>query len=74
MLAGEIGVNTILLDEKAARDIAVQRGLRCIGTLRILGEGAKQEQIDLRHAIDRLRQTTFRVHPDLLKQVLKGLL
>ena len=74
VLAGEIGVNTILLDEKAARDVAVQRGLRCIGTLRILDEGAKQGQIDLRHAIERLRQTTFRIHPDLIKRVLKGLL
>lgn len=74
LLAGEIGVNIILLDEKTARDAAVQRGLRCIGTLRILAEGAKQGQIDLHNAIKRLCQTTFRVHPDLLKRVLRGLL
>ena len=57
-----------------ARDVAAQRGLRCIGTLRILAEGAKQGQIDLRNAIERLRQTTFRAHPDLLERVLKGML
>ncbi|MCP4367374.1 MAG: DUF3368 domain-containing protein, partial [Deltaproteobacteria bacterium] len=50
------------------------RGLRCIGTLRILADGAQQGQIDLRNAIERLRQTTFRVRPDLLERVLKGLL
>jgi predicted nucleic acid-binding protein len=74
MLAHEIGVNIVLLDEKMARDVSTQRGLRCIGTLRILAEGAKRGQIDLRVAIERLRRTTFRVHPALLERVLKGLL
>ncbi len=72
VFAGELGIHLILLDEKTARDVAVQRGLRCIGTLRILADGAQQGQIDLRNAIERLRQTTFRVRPDLLERVLKS--
>ena len=74
LLAEEIGVHIVLLDEKMARDVSTQRGLRCIGTLRILAEGAKRGQIDLCDAIERLRRTTFRVHPALLERVLKGLL
>jgi predicted nucleic acid-binding protein len=73
-LASELGIDIVLLDEKMARDVSTQRGLRCIGTLRILAEGAKQGQITLRDAIERLRRTTFRVHPALLDRVLKGLL
>ncbi len=74
ILAGELGINIVLLDERMARAVAAQRGFKHIGTLRILAEGAKQGQIDLQNAIERLRQTTFRVHPNLLEKVLKGLL
>jgi predicted nucleic acid-binding protein len=74
ILAGEIGVHHVLLDEKMAREVSTQRGLRCIGTLRILAEGAKAGQINLHGAIERLRRTTFRVRPVLLERVLKGLL
>lgn len=74
ILAGELGINIVLLDERIARDVAAQRGLNRIGTLRILAEGAKQGQIDLQNALERLRQTTFRVHPNLLGKVLQGLL
>ena len=40
LLADEIRAEAILLDEKAARNAAEQRGVRCIGTLRVLSEGA----------------------------------
>ncbi|MGA1132036.1 MAG: DUF3368 domain-containing protein [Prochlorotrichaceae cyanobacterium] len=59
----------VLIDEKMARSLAKQRGLNCIGTLRILAEGAKQQQINFFEAIDRLKQTTFRVNPRLLNSV-----
>ncbi len=74
LLAEDIGVHIVLLDEKMARDIAKQRGLQCVGTLRILSDGGKHELIDLPGAIERLRQTTFRVHPALLDRVLQGTL
>lgn len=73
-LAEEIEVHTVLLDEKMARDISKQRGLQCVGTLRILSDGAQHKLIDLSGAIERLRRTTFRVHPNLLDRVLQGTL
>ncbi len=72
LLADEIGVAVILLDEKAARNAAEQRRLRCIGTLRILSDGAKEGQIDIHQAISQLRQTTFRAKPALFEKVLSG--
>ncbi len=74
LLAEEIGARIVLLDEKMARDISKQRGLQCVGTLRILSDGAKHGHIDLTGAIERLRRTTFRVHPALLDRVLQGTL
>lgn len=74
LLAEDISVHIVLLDEKMARDIAKQRGLQCVGTLRILSDGAKHGHIDLPEAIERLRRTTFRVHPTLLDRVLQGTL
>jgi len=74
LLAEEIGVHIVLLDEKMARDVSKQRGLQCVGTLRVLSDGAKHGDIDLVESIERLRRTTFRVHPALLDRVLQGTL
>ncbi|MDM8550752.1 hypothetical protein QUF72_11765 [Desulfobacterales bacterium HSG2] len=72
LLADEIGAEVILLDEKAARNAAEQRGVRCVGTLRILSDGAKEGQIDIYRAVSRLRQTTFRAKPALFEKALSG--
>lgn len=74
LLADEIQAEAVLLDEKAARNAAEQRGIRCIGTLRILSDGAKQGQISIHEAINRLRQTTFRAKPALFEQAISGFL
>ena len=60
----------ILLDEKAARRIAVKRGLRVAGTLGVLGEASQRRLVDLPSAIDRLRKTNFRCSAALLKATL----
>ncbi len=72
LLADEMQIRAILLDEKAARQTAEARGLRCIGTLRILSEGAKQGHVDIYEVIRRLRQTTFRASDNLFDWVLKS--
>ncbi len=69
-LAESINANIILLDEKSARRVAVDRGLRVTGTLGVLGEAASRGLIDLPTAIDRLRKTNFRYSPALLKATL----
>ena len=72
LLTCEIRAEAILLDEKAARNAAERRGIRCIGTLRVLSEGAKEGQIDIHRAISRLKQTTFRANPALFERAVSG--
>jgi predicted nucleic acid-binding protein len=60
----------ILLDEKAARRIATACGLRVTGILGVLGEAATRGLVELASAIDRLRMTSFRASPALLKATL----
>lgn len=70
ILAESIKGDLILLDEKAARRVAAERGLRVAGLLGVLGEAATRGFVDLPSAIDRLRKTTFRCSPALLKETL----
>lgn len=70
ILAESIKADLVLLDEKAARRVAAERGLRVTGLLGVLGEAATRGLVDLPSAIDRLRKTTFRCSPALLKATL----
>jgi len=70
LLAESISAELILLDEKSARRIAAQRGMRITGTLGVLGEAAARGMVDLPAAIDRLRRTNFRCSPALMKATL----
>jgi predicted nucleic acid-binding protein len=69
-LAESSQADIILLDEKAARRLAADRGLRVTGILGILGEAATRRLVELAPAIDRLRMTSFRASPALLKATL----
>jgi predicted nucleic acid-binding protein len=70
MLAESVKAAIVLLDEKAARRIAIDRGLQVTGTLGVLCEASTRRLIDLTSAIDRLRKTSFRCSPALLKAAL----
>jgi predicted nucleic acid-binding protein len=70
ILAESMAADIIVLDEKAARRIAEKRGLSVTGTLGVLGEAAARGLVDLASAIDRLRRTSFRYSPALLKATL----
>jgi len=70
LLAESTKADIILLDEKAARLVAANRGLRVTGLLGVLGEAATRGLVELAPAIDRLRTTSFRSSPALLKATL----
>lgn len=70
LLAESKNAGMLLIDEKAARQIAVLRGLKITGTLGILGEAASRSLVQFNNAIDRLRMTSFRASPALLKAAL----
>lgn len=70
LLAESMKAAIILLDERVARRIAADRGLRVTGTLGVLAEASTQGLVKLGPAIDRLRLTNFRASPALLKGIL----
>jgi predicted nucleic acid-binding protein len=69
LLAESIHAALILVDEKSARRVAIERGLRVTGLLGVLVEAAKRGFLDLALALDRLTKTSFRYSPGLLKSV-----
>jgi predicted nucleic acid-binding protein len=71
LLAEATQADIILLDEKSARRIANDRGLRVTGTLGVLGEASTRGLVDFALAVDRLRMTSFRCSPALLKDALE---
>jgi predicted nucleic acid-binding protein len=70
-LAESIRADIVIIDEKAARLVASQRGFSVTGILGVLGEAATRELVDLTSAIDRLRRTSFRCSPALFKATLE---
>ena len=69
-LAEQVNADIVIIDEKAARLVAAQRGLPVTGILGVLGEGATRSLVELASAIDRLRRTSFRCSPALFKATL----
>ncbi len=72
VLAESVKADIIIIDEKAARQIAGQRGLSVTGLLGVLGEASNQGLVDLTLTIDRLRKTSFRCSPALFKATLES--
>ena len=66
-LAEQLHSDIVLLDEAAARAIAVQRGLKISGTLGVLCDAAEAGLLKLPAALDLLRGTNFRASPELWK-------
>ena len=69
-LARELRADRLLIDERDGRDVATRLGIPIAGTLAVLRDGALAGLLDLRAALERLRQTTFRASPKLFAQVL----
>lgn len=69
-LAERVGADVLLLDDAAARSLALQRNLRVSGLLGVLRDAAACGLVDLSTVVEQLRQTNFRVSPELLKSLL----
>ena len=70
-LAQEIRADEILLDERRARTVAVQRGLTVTGTLGVLELAAKRQLISLSEVLQKLERTNFRIDPELVQEALR---
>ncbi len=60
LLAESIPAGMVLLDEKPARRVAADRGLRITGTLGVLGEAAARGLVDLPDSPELLKATLNR--------------
>ena len=69
-LGGQMAADLLILDERAARQAAVERGLQVTGLVGILDRAAAIGVIELAPVAAHLRQTNFRIAPRLWKQVL----
>jgi predicted nucleic acid-binding protein len=70
LLAERIGADILLLDEKAARTVAIGRGRRVSGLLGVLREAASRGLVDLPTAVQALLSAGFRASPTLLRSLL----
>jgi predicted nucleic acid-binding protein len=72
LLAAQCSADLVLLDEKAARKAARERGLHVTGLVGILDRAATVGVVEnLPHVIARLNATNFRVAPRILKSLLE---
>lgn len=60
----------ILIDERRGYAVAVSKGLEATGTLGILDLAARRKLIDLRKAIELLKQTNFRYRKEIIERLL----
>jgi predicted nucleic acid-binding protein len=70
-LAGELGADALIIDDRQGRVAAAQRGIPVIGTLGVLRVAASNGLVDLRSAVERLRSTNFYVAPEVLERLLE---
>ena len=70
-LAEQQNADLVILDDKAARRVALGRGLRIIGLLGILKDAAQSDLIDLEIVFEKLREVGFWVEPSLLERLLR---
>lgn len=71
LLAEQLNADLILLDDRRAREVAEDRGLRVVGTLGILIDAARRNMIDIHSTIADLRNTKFRISQQLLESALE---
>jgi predicted nucleic acid-binding protein len=69
-LASAIGADLLLMDDRAAVNVARRRGLAVTGTLGILNQAAGANLVDLAGALIRLRSTNFRYRKGLIEAIL----
>jgi predicted nucleic acid-binding protein len=69
-LALELKATQLLIDDRAARRIAVRRGLLTAGTVGILEQAAANGLLNFSEVLQKLLNTSFRISTDVVREVL----
>jgi predicted nucleic acid-binding protein len=69
-LAASIGADLVLLDDREGARAARTKGLRVIGTLRVLQLGAHRRLLNLDDAFERIKRTNFRYRQGIMDELL----
>ena len=70
-LALELKATQLLIDDRAARRIAVERGLLITGTVGILEHAATTGFLNLSEALKKLLTTNFRISADVVREMME---
>jgi predicted nucleic acid-binding protein len=70
LLAQELQADQLIIDEIRGRREAKRRQLPFTGTLGVLAAAAESGLLDLKSAVDRLRQTSFHIAQDILDRLI----
>ena len=70
-LASSLKADLLLIDDRKGVSAALRKGLRVTGTLGILDLAAQRGLTDFEQAVERLRQTNFRIPQAVLKALLE---
>ena len=70
-LAISLDADLLLMDDRKGVSVARAKGLRVTGTLGILDLAAQRGLVSFPQAVERLRQTTFRIPEALLDSLMK---
>jgi len=69
-LALELKATQLLIDDRAARRIAVERGLLITGTLGVMEQAAMSGYLNLSEALKKLSNTNFRISADVVREMM----
>ncbi len=72
LLAQELSADLLLVDDKQARQAALDLHLSITGTIGVLDQAARRNLIDLRNVIDELQKTNFHISEDLIRELFKA--
>lgn len=71
LLAQQLRADLLVIDEGKAYREAQRRHIPVLRTLAVLDKAAERGLLDLPEAVARLRQTNFRIRPEILDQLLE---
>ena len=70
-LARDLKATQLLMDDRAARRIAVERGVLITGTVGVLEQAAERNLLHLPEALQKLLRTNFRVDAEVIREALE---